>query len=135
ALDLGLGTLREGEARELVYARSALVVAATSAGRMSVDGVFPDLQDEAGFLADVLQAPRLGFIGKANFHPNQIPGIDAAFTSSAAEVAYARRVVEAFEAAQARGDGAVALGGQLVDLPIVVRAQRLLEAANGTVTG
>jgi len=134
ALDLGLGTLREGEARELVYARSALVVAAASAGRMSVDGVFPDLQDEAGFLADVLQARRLGFTGKATFHPKQIPGINAGFMPSAAELAYARRVVEAFEAAQARGDGAVALGGQLVDLPIVVRAQRLLEAANRTAT-
>jgi len=129
ALDLGLGTLREAEARELVYARSALVVAAASADRMSVDGVFPDLQDEAGFKADVVQARRLGFTGKATFHPKQIPGINVVFSPSPAELEYARRVVHAFEEAQARGDGAVAVGGQLVDLPIVVRAQRLLEAA------
>jgi len=129
ALDLGLGALREAEARELVYARSALVVAAASADRMSVDGVFPDLQDDAGFRADVMQARRLGFTGKATFHPKQIPGINAVFSPSRAELDYARRVVDAFEEAQARGDGAVAVGGQLVDLPIVVRAQRLLEAA------
>jgi len=129
ALDLGLGTLREAEARELVYARSALVVAAASAGKMSVDGVFPDLEDGEGFEADVLQARRLGFTGKATFHPKQISGINAVFSPSPAELEYARRVVDAFEAAQARGDGAVALGGQLVDLPIVVRAQRLLASA------
>jgi citrate lyase subunit beta/citryl-CoA lyase len=76
-----------------------------------------------------MQARRLGFTGKATFPPKQISGINAVFSPSPAELDYARRVVDAFEEAQARGDGAVAVGGQLVDLPIVARAQRLLEAA------
>lgn len=134
ALDLGLGTVRDAEARELVYARSALVVAAAAAGRMSIDGVFPDLEDEAGFRVDVEQARRLGFTGKATFHPKQIEGINRVFSPSGAELDYARRVVAAFDEAEARGDGAVAVGGQLVDLPIVVRARRLLEAAEGRPT-
>jgi citrate lyase subunit beta/citryl-CoA lyase len=128
ALDLGLGTRREAEAGELVYARSSLVVAAASAKVMSVDGVFPDLDDEDGLWADVRQARRLGFSGKSTFHPKQMQVINEVFTPSADELDYARRVVTAFEEAQARGDGAVAVGGQLVDLPIVVRAQLLLES-------
>jgi citrate lyase subunit beta/citryl-CoA lyase len=128
ALDLGLGTRREAEAAELVHARSSLVVAAASAHVMSVDGVFPDLEDEDGLWADVRQARRLGFHGKSTFHPKQMQVINEVFTPSADELEYARRVVTAFEEAQARGDGAVAVGGQLVDLPIVVRAQQLLDA-------
>src|SRR3990172_2976111 len=72
ALDLGLGTKREGEARELVYARSALVVAAAAARVIAIDGVFPDLDDEESLAADVLQARRLGFDGKSTFNPRQI---------------------------------------------------------------
>ncbi len=126
ALDLGLGTRREKEARELLFARSSLVIAAASAHVMVVDGVFPDLDDETGFLADATQARRLGFTGKSLFHPKQIADVNAIFSPSEDEIAYARKVVEAFEEATARGDGAVAVGGQLVDLPIVLRAQRLL---------
>lgn len=126
ALDIGLGTNREAEARELLYARSAVVVAAASAHVGSIDGVWPDLGDDAGMVADIVQARRLGFTGKSTFHPKQVGEINRVFSPSEDEIAYARRVVEAFEAAGARGDGSVAVGGQLVDLPIVMRARRLL---------
>jgi citrate lyase subunit beta / citryl-CoA lyase len=128
ALDLGLGTKRDREARELLHARSALVIAAASAHRQSIDGVFPDLDDDAGLVAEVEQARRLGFTGKSTFHPKQVDVINRVFSPAEDEIAYARTVVSAFDAAQARGDGAVAVGGQLVDLPIVARAQRLLRA-------
>jgi citrate lyase subunit beta/citryl-CoA lyase len=130
ALDLGLGTRREGEAAELVFARSALVVAAAAARVISIDGVFPDLEDAEGFAADVLQARRLGFGAKSTFNPRQIGLINERFSPTADELAYARRVVSAFEEAVARGDASVAVGGQLVDRPIVLRAQRLLELAH-----
>ena len=129
ALDLVLSTQREKEARELIYVRSALVVAAKSARVLAIDGVFADLDDEEGFEQDTLQARRLGFDGKSLFHPKQIERINAVFSPSEAEIEYARRVVGAYEEAVARGDGSVALGGQLVDLPIVRRAQRTLELA------
>jgi citrate lyase subunit beta/citryl-CoA lyase len=128
ALDLGLGTKRDREARELLHARSALVIAAASAHRQSIDGVFPDLDDDAGLVAEVEQARRLGFTGKSTFHPKQVEVINRVFAPAEDEIAYARAVVSAFDAAQARGDGSVAVGGQLVDLPIVARAQRLLRA-------
>lgn len=126
-LDIGLGTLREGEARELLHARSAIVVAAAAARVGSIDGVWPDLADEGGLLADTLQARRLGFTGKSTFNPRQLEVINDIFSPGEDELAYARKVVAAFETAQAHGEGSVAVGGQLVDLPIVRRAQRLLE--------
>ncbi len=130
ALDLGLGTRREGEARELLYARSAIVVAAASARVISIDGVFPDLEDTEGFLADVIQARRLGFAAKSTFNPRQVKLINERFSPTPDELAYARRVADAFEEAVARGDASVVVGGQLVDRPIVLRAQRLLDLAD-----
>jgi citrate lyase subunit beta/citryl-CoA lyase len=129
ALDLGLGTAREGEAAELLYARSALVVAAAAARVLAIDGVFPDLADEQGLLADVLQARRLGFGAKSTFNPRQVRVINERFRPTTDEVAYAQRVADAFDEATARGDASVAVGGQLVDRPIVLRARRTLELA------
>ncbi len=128
ALDLGLGPRRVRESQELLYARSALVVAAASARRMAIDGVFADLEDPEGLEADAAQARRLGFSAKSAFNPRQVEVINRIFTPTEDEREYAQRVVEAFRAATARGDGAAALEGQLVDLPIVQRAQRLLES-------
>jgi citrate lyase subunit beta / citryl-CoA lyase len=128
-LDLGLPTNREAEARELIYARSAMVVAAASAHVQCVDGVWPDIHDLDGVRRDAIQARRLGFSGKSTFHPGQIDIINEVFSPSAAEVEHARRVVDAFEEAQAADQGAVAFGGQLIDLPIVERARRVLRLA------
>lgn len=124
--DLGLPTLRVAEASELLYARSAVVMAATSAHIQSVDGVWPDIRDPEGLLKDALQGRRVGFTGKSLIHPGQIETVNNVFRPDEGEVDYARRVIEAFEEAQARGDGAIALGGQLIDAPIVDRARRTL---------
>jgi citrate lyase subunit beta / citryl-CoA lyase len=124
--DLGLPTLRVGEASELLYARSAIVMAATSAHIGSIDGVWPDIRDPEGLTKDALQARRLGFSGKSCIHPGQIDIINNTFRPDQGEVDYARQVIAAFEEGQARGDGAVALGGQLIDAPIVERARRTL---------
>lgn len=129
ALDLGLGTMREAEASELIYARSALVNAAAAAGVVSVDGVFPNLEDPRGLLAEVVQARRLGFGGKSTFNPRQIELINEYFRPRPDELEYARKVADAFDEATQRGDASVAVGGQLVDRPIVLRAQRLLALA------
>lgn len=129
ALDLGLGTKREAEAGELIYARSALVVAAAAARAISIDGVFPDLDDPEGLLADVVQARRLGFSAKSTFNPRQIDVINERFSPTPDELEYAQRVADGFAEATARGDASVAVGGQLVDRPIVLRAQRLLALA------
>jgi citrate lyase subunit beta/citryl-CoA lyase len=127
ALDLGLGTHRRAEAAELVFARSSLVIAAAAERRLSVDGVFPDLDDPEGLERDVIQARRLGFTSKSTFNPRQIDLINRIFSPQPDEIEYARKVVAAFEEAQSTGSASVAVGGQLVDLPIVMRAQHTLD--------
>jgi citrate lyase subunit beta/citryl-CoA lyase len=127
--ELGLPTRREGEASRLLYARSALVVAAAAANVQVIDGVWPDIQDTAGLAADCQLARQLGFTGKSLIHPGQLDIINAAFSPTPDEVAYAQRVVQAFEEAMARGEGSIAFGGQLIDLPIVERARRTLALA------
>ncbi len=128
ANDLGLPTQREGEARELVHARSALVVAATAARVLSFDGVWPDIHDAAGLRRDSGQARRLGFSGKTLIHPGQIDVINEVFTPSEGDLDHARRVVAAFDEAERRGEGAIAFGGQLIDRPIVERARRVVRS-------
>ncbi len=127
--ELGLPVNREAEAKELIYARSALVIAGAAAHVQIVDGVWPDIRDAEGLQRYALQARRLGFTGMSLIHPGQIDAINAVFSPTKEEVEYARQVVQAFEEAQARGDGSIALGGQLIDLPIVERARRTLALA------
>jgi citrate lyase subunit beta/citryl-CoA lyase len=127
ALDLGLGARREKEAAELLYARSTIVNAAAAANVLSIDGVFPNLDDEKGLLEDVRQARRLGFTSKSTFNPRQIDVINEIFSPQPDEIEYARKIAEGFRAAEARGDASVAVGGQLVDKPIVLRALKILE--------
>ncbi len=126
ARDLGLPAEREAEAAELLYARSTVVVAAVAARRQAIDGIWPDFTDAAGLRRDALQGRRLGFAGKSLIHPGQIEAINEVFSPSVAELSYARRVVDAFERARAKGEGAVALDGKLLDQPIVERARRTL---------
>jgi citrate lyase subunit beta / citryl-CoA lyase len=128
ALDLGLPTRREGEAADLLYARSAIVVAAVAAGKVAFDGIWPDIEDAAGFHADSQRARRLGFGGKTLIHPGQIAVVNEIFSPTAQEVDEARRVVRAFDEALARGHGAVALDGRMLDAPVVDRARRVLRA-------
>ncbi|MFC7550461.1 HpcH/HpaI aldolase/citrate lyase family protein [Plantactinospora sp. GCM10030261] len=130
ALDLGLPANRTGLAVDLIYARSTIVNAARAAGRMAIDGVYPVLDDEPALRAHTQQARDLGFTGKSLFHPQQIRVINEVFSPSPDEIDYSREVVREFEIAHASGAGAVAVRGQLVDLPIVERARRTLAFAD-----
>jgi citrate lyase subunit beta/citryl-CoA lyase len=124
---LQLARERVGEAHELLYARSALVMAAAAARLQSVDQVWPTLNDDDGLRRDTLQARRLGFTGKAIIHPSQIAPVNEGFMPTAADIDFAERVLAAFRDAEAQGLGAVAFGGQLLDKPIVDRAKATLD--------
>ena len=76
-----------------------------------------DLQDPEGLARFALQSRRLGFSGMSSIHPSQIAPINTAFSPGPEEIDYARKVIEAYEEAAARGDGSVAFGGQLIDRP------------------
>ncbi len=127
--EIGLPTFREGEARDMIYARSAMVMAAASAHVQAVDGVWVDLKDTEGLFGFARQSRQLGFSGMSLIHPSQIDPINSVFSPSAEEIDYANQVVKAYEEAVARGDGSISLGGQLIDRPIVERARRALELA------
>lgn len=127
--ELGLPTSREGEARDMIYARSAMVVAAASAHVQAVDGVWVDLKDTEGLWSFARQSRRLGFSGMSLIHPSQIDPINSVFSPTPEEIDYARQVVRAYEEAIARGDGSISFGGQLIDRPIVERARRTLKMA------
>ncbi|MCH8974923.1 MAG: CoA ester lyase [Chloroflexi bacterium] len=129
--ELGLPAVREEEAAELIHARSSIVAAARAAHIQPVDGVWPDLGDEDGLRLDIAKARRLGFGGKALFHPSQIDAINAAFAPTPAEIDYAERVTDAFDEAFARGEGSIAFEGRLVDRPIAERARATLRLADG----
>ena len=92
----------------------------------SIDGVHPDLDDEDGMVRDTVAARHLGFTAKSTFNPRQIAVINRLFSPTPEEVEYARRVATAFDDASRRGDASVAVGGQLVDRPIVLRALQTL---------
>jgi len=129
-LDMGMVWTR-GEA-ELLPHRAACVLASRAAGlEPPLDTVWADLRDAEGFVTSAKHAAALGFQGKMCIHPDQIAGANAAFTPDAATVEQARRVIAAFEKAEAQGLASIQLDGQFIDYPIVQRARRV--AAQGEV--
>lgn len=130
-LSAELGVVPSADGLELLAARSRLVLACAQARiAKPIDGPWLVLDDEAGLATSAAHARRLGFGGKAAIHPAQLAAIRAAFAPSADEVAWARRVVAAFEKADQAGVGAVRLDdGTFVDAPIAARARSILHAA------
>lgn len=126
ANDLGLPTERAADGLDLVYARSAIVVAAAAARIAAFDAVWPRIEDPDGLRRDSVHARAIGFNGKTCIHPSQVEIINEVFTPSDAEVEVARGIVAAFEAAERGGAGAIALGGRMVDRPVIERARRVL---------
>jgi len=116
----------------MLYARSRVVHAAASCGLDAIDVPWLDLEDEAGLAEECRRVRDLGFTGKAAIHPRQLAPINAAFTPDAERVAYARKVIAAFETSS---DGLVVVDGKLIEIPVVRSARRTLAlaAATGTV--
>ena len=105
------------------------LLAARAAGIACVDGVFLDLNDEAGLTRSCAQGRALGFDGKTLIHPKQIAAANAAFGPTAEAIAEARKIIAAFEAARAQGKGVVLVDGKLVENLHVAEAQRLMTLA------
>lgn len=89
-----------------------------------------DHADLEGIAAAAEEAKRFGFDGASCVHPGAVPVLNAAFTPNAEEIAWARQVVEAAEAAEAQGAGGFALGGRMIDAPVAARARRILRASD-----
>lgn len=117
------------DARALQHMRGVIVQVAAAYHLAPIDTPYPDHRDRAGLEAEAELARAVGFKGKYAIHPAQIAPIHAIFTPSPAEVAYARRVVEAYDAAVAGGIGAVNVDGRMVDAPIAEHARALIGRA------
>lgn len=130
SLDLSaeLGLPRNPAAGALLYASSKLVIdSAAACISAPFDGVFPDTQDAVGLSAEIDRARGAGFGGKACIHPDQVGPVNRAFGSSAIELTWARAALDAYERAEMSGAGVASLDGEMVDLPIAIRARRILD--------
>ena len=105
------------------------LLAARAAGVSIVDGVFNDVKDADGFLAEARQGREWGFDGKTLIHPAQVEPCNEVFAPSAAQVEEARAVIAAFETAHAEGKGVVTLNGRLIENLHVDTAQKVLATA------
>jgi citrate lyase subunit beta/citryl-CoA lyase len=121
-----LGVMRSKECHEIEYARARLANAAVAAGLLAIDCPEPDYQDLAHFERDITHARALGYRGKYCIHPSQVAIANRVFSPSAAQLSWAERVRDAYEAGERDGLGAVGLDGAMVDRPIYVRALELL---------
>jgi citrate lyase subunit beta/citryl-CoA lyase len=124
-----IGVPRTTAGEELLFARSQVVLAATTIGAEAVDAVFVDIKAVDQLRVDAERARALGFRGKMAIHPDQIAVINEVFSPSAIEIERARRIVEAYDAAAAGGEGVIRVDDRMVDAPVVARARRLLARA------
>jgi citrate lyase subunit beta/citryl-CoA lyase len=127
SLDLGVERTRDGI--ETRYPRAQVALVAHGAGRLVIDTPWTAIDDSKGLEREAIEGRQLGYTGKAAIHPNQIAIINRVFSPTDDEVAWAMRVIEAYEAAIATGTGAINLDGMLIDVPMVARARRVLERA------
>ncbi len=105
------------------------ILAARAAGRVILDGVYNDVTDTDGFTAECRQGKALGFDGKTLIHPGQVEIANDTWAPDDAEIDYARRVIEAFAAAEADGRGVVTLDGRMIENLHVDNARRTLAVA------
>jgi citrate lyase beta subunit len=124
-----LGVARTVDGEELIWPRSQVALAAAAVGAAAIDAVFVHLRAPEDLARDAVRARALGFTGKMAIHPDQVPIINTVFTPLADEIAGAERVVAAYEAAAAAGEGVVRVDDRMVDLPVVLRARRVLARA------
>ena len=100
----------------LSSALSLSVLAARANSIAVIDGVYNDIQNEAGFKATCEQARSFGFDGKTLIHPSQVEPCNAIFAPSAEEVEAARKLIAAFELPENKGKGAIKLDGRMAEL-------------------
>jgi citrate lyase subunit beta/citryl-CoA lyase len=107
--------------------RSQCLLAAKASGVEAVETLYADFRDDAGLRRASAEASREGFTGRLAIHPAQVAAINEAFSPSAAEIAHARRVLDAFSAQP--GTGTIGLDGKMLDIPHLKQAEKVLARA------
>src|SRR3990172_3818061 len=132
---MGLPRTRDAEGRYLDiprYARVMTALAAAAAGVQAIDTVYTDIPNLEGLRRECQEGFWMGFTGKISIHPGQIPVINDVFTPSKEDVQEARELIAAFDEHRQQGSGAFAFKGQMVDMPHLTRARKIVERARRT---
>lgn len=124
-----LGAVRTDEGTEVLYAREHVVLAASAAGVDAIDTVYTNFEDDEGLREEAEFARQLGFDGKLAIHPAQVSLINDAYTPTESEIEWARRVLAARDRAKKEGKGVFEVDGEMIDRPLVRRAERFRELA------
>lgn len=124
-----MGATRTADASELLYARSALVTHCVAFGLQAIDLVTVNFKDMELLERESTQGARMGYSGKQVIHPTQVEPVLRIFTPSVKEVQWAIRIVEEARKYAEIGKGAFALEGQMVDAPVIKRAESILARA------
>jgi citrate lyase subunit beta / citryl-CoA lyase len=126
-----MGGVRTESNFEVLHARSEVALAGRLASVPVFDQVVVRFSDHERFEREAAEARALGYAGKMCIHPAQVALAHAAFTSAPEEVAAARAVIEAYEAAENSGKGGViVVDGRMIDGPLVAQARRVVESAD-----
>ena len=111
------------------YVMHRILVAGRAAGVQVIDGPVANYRDPEAFRRSAMVARALGYDGKWCIHPSQVPIANDVFAPTAAEIAWARRVVDAYAEAGGRGEGAIAVDGKMVDAASIKMAESTLRRA------
>jgi len=125
-LSVDMNYERLPDREELLFARHTIVLASHASNVQPIDTPYISIDDLDGLKNDTIKAKSLGFTAKVCISPLHVPVIKEAFTPTEEEVAYAKRVIQAAEEAEKKGLGAIQVDGNMVDLPLVLRARRTL---------
>ena len=124
-----MGIERAEDDSEVMVPRSLICIAARAADILALDTPYFGFRDSEGLIRNATASKKMGFKGKFAIHPAQIEPINTVFSPSPVEIEHAQQVVAAFEEAERTGRGSTSLDGKVVDVPVVKRAQALLELA------
>ncbi|HUW03475.1 MAG TPA: CoA ester lyase [Acidimicrobiales bacterium] len=105
------------------------LLAARANGKVILDGVYNDIQDAEGFLAECRQGREMGFDGKTLIHPSQLDPCNEVFAPSADQVSEADEIIAAFDEAQREGRGVVTVNGRMIENLHVDEARRTIAQA------
>lgn len=126
--DFALNCDMQPDDEVLLHPKQRMIIAARAAGVMPLGfiGTVADFSDWERFRQMVRRSRRFGFDGAGCIHPGQVTIVNEEYTPSAQEVEYARKVIRMDEEAAASGRGSFQIDGKMIDVPVVVRARKLL---------
>lgn len=125
-------THRYPDGAELQFARNMVLHAARAAGIAAFDTVFTNMDDTEGFYRETNYIHQLGFDGKSLVNPRQIAMVNKVYEPTEKEVENAKNVINTIKEARMKGSGVISMNGQMVDRPVVLRAQRVMMLAKAS---